>query len=1079
MRTGVMIIGTLLAGVGILFVPSAGFGEKGRGLDQQVRSLRTAIADLAETWGPRYPRGGAYLDRLEKVKHDTRRLDDLRREALLANPLLDFEKLLIVKRKPRGKSGRGAEIGFPSNHECNSSLPRGGWDNEIAVLASVRDGGTLRTLYRPENGGYVGEIDLHPSAGRLLFTRSDRENWTVWELPLSGAEAGTPRRVSDMPADTDAFDGCYVPGGRIVFCSTASFQSIPCWHGRRRVSSLYAMDGDGKNVRQLCFDQDHDLHPTVMPNGQILYNRWDYTGIIHIYLRTLMLMNPDGTAQRAIYGSNTWFPNALYFTRPIPGHNNRFVSVLSGYHGPHRMGRLVLLDTGRGWYGREGIVHEFPHRGREIEVEIKDTLVAGQWPMFLNPWPLGDPQRPDTCGKYLLASCKMNRTSPWAVYLVDVFDNVIPLYADKGFAILEPVPLAKRPVPRQVPDRVDPDGGRGTLFLHDIYKGPGLAGVPKGTIKRLRVFAYHFGYRDLAGPDKIGYGGPWEAMRIIGTVPVSDDGSAVFTVPSRTPLALQALDADGKAVQLMRSWMTLMPGERMSCVGCHESVGDVPDPRAAAATNTAPVDIAPWRGPPRGFDFAREVQPVLDAYCVRCHDGSSENRPDLRPLEEVKSYRGKRISGLGRNRMHPVMKKSTGGNIRYTPAYDALVPYIRRVGIEDDASLLVPGEYCADTSPLIRLLAKGHHGVRPDRRAWDRLVTWIDLNAPCHGTWHEVHPFPTDSHERRTALRKRYGGPPGDPERVPELPRPSFADTEPVTPARSKIPAVAGWPFDAAAAKKRQREAGADAETSVEFGGITMTLVCIPAGTFLMGTPGGPADERPVAPVRIEKPFRIGAREVTNAQFRVFDPDHAPAYYTRRHARQDDKGLRLDGADQPAVRVSWRQAVAFCRWLSEKTGRRFALPTEAQWEYACRAGSGDEMWFGAPGADCGQYENLGDRSFSRGLLAGGKQVTGGVEHLVIEGAALADTRFDDGAVVTAPVGSYRPNPWGLYDCHGNAAEWTRSDYRSYPRRAGDGRKVIRGGSFFDHPKRAGSGRRWAYPAWRRVFNVGFRVVCLD
>ena len=1076
-----------------------------------VEALRLAITDLIDTFGEAYPEGPSCLARLDALVTDkgmsesqrAGHLTALRRKTLLANPLLEVGRLLVVKRKPRGKRrGPGQEVGFPSNHECNSSLPRGGWDNEIAILEPIRPDGRLRTLYRPEGGGYVGEVDLHPDADRLLFTQSDATNWKVWELPLAGGgtRAGPPRQVSRMPDDVDAFDGCYLPTGRIVFCSTASFQSIPCWHGQRWVSSLYAMDSAGSRVRQLCFDQDHDFHPTVMPNGQILYNRWDYTGIIHIYLRQLMMMNPDGTGQRAVYGSNSWFPNSLYFTRPVPGETDRFVSILSGYHGPHRMGRLVLLDTARGWYRTDGIVHEFPHRGTPIEVSTRDHLVAGHWPQFLHPWPLGDPDRPVTCGKYFLVSCWMHQKAQWNLYLVDVFDNVVLVRSEPRYALLEPVLLAKRPTPPDIPEKVDLARDDGVLYLHDVYRGPGLAGVPRGTIERLRIVAYHYGYRHMAGPDKIGRGGPWEAMRILGTVPVREDGSAVFRVPARVPIAFQALDSDGKAVQLMRSWVTLMPGETMSCVGCHERLGDAPEVDLPQAIYGEPVEITPWHGPARGFDFEREVQPVLDAYCVRCHDGTHKERPDLRPEDAFPDYRGRMLSGLGERRLHPKMKKETGGRIKYTPAYEALLPYVRRVGIEDDASLLVPGEYDADTSPLVQMLRKHHKGVHLNAEALDRIVTWIDLNAPCHGTWHEVHRLPTDSHQRRMALRKKYGGPPWDPEHVPDLPRPTFEVPEPQAADCGKDPTVLaesvpirapphpGWPFDVNEARRRQTDAGQPRDVTVDLGeGAALRLVRIPSGEFLMGRDGGPPDERPRVAVRIAAPFWMGAREVTNAQFRRFDPDFDPRYYTKRHARQDDKGLPLDGPDQPAVRVSWHQALGFCRWLSERTGRRFTLPTEAQWEWACRAGSDDAFHFGPVDADFSKHANIGDVSFGGGgpWPLGKKITTGGVDHLALEGAHIADRRFNDRAVVTCPVGRYQANAWGLFDMHGNAAEWTRTAYRPTVWRAGDGRddpsaggeKVVRGGSFFDPPKRARSTFRIRYAPWRRVFNVGFRVVC--
>jgi formylglycine-generating enzyme required for sulfatase activity len=252
-----------------------------------------------------------------------------------------------------------------------------------------------------------------------------------------------------------------------------------------------------------------------------------------------------------------------------------------------------------------------------------------------------------------------------------------------------------------------------------------------------------------------------------------------------------------------------------------------------------------------------------------------------------------------------------------------------------------------------------------------------------------------------------------------------------------------------------------------------------------MGSASGPADERPVARVAIERAFWMAACEVTNEQFRRFNPSFDARYYGKRHARPDDQGLPLNEPRQPVVGVSWQDAMDFCRWLSQRTGRKFTLPTEAQWEWACRAGSAGPLAFGGLESDFSPWANLADVSFRGGLMQNGvRQQTGGLEHLMLDGADLSDARFDDRAVVTAPVGSYRPNAWGLYDLHGNAAEWTLSEYRPYPYReddgrnavGGNGRRVVRGGSFFDPARRSRSAARLDYPAWQRVFNVGFRVV---
>jgi len=1023
----------------------------------------------------------------------------LRREALLDNPLLGFGQLLLLKR-------RRGQLGLPVNHKCNTGIEQTGYDNEIAVLSAVRAGGKLRTLFRPPGRFYVGQIDLHFDAQKLLFTMPNGRTWQIHEIGLDGSGL---RQLSRELPDVDNFDGAYLPDGGVVFCSTASFHAVPCWHGQQRACAIYRMDADGAGVRQLCFDQDLDLHPAVLPNGKIIFSRWDYTGTMHMYLRPLMVMNPDGTGQRAIYGSNSYWPNALYFPRGVPGSPNHLVAIAAGYHGVPRMGIPVLIDVNRGWRGARGVVQFVPGRGKTFDgTVIQDTWYSKTWPKFLHPFPLSE--------KYFLAAAQRNPKAPWGIYLLDVFDNMVAVISNAKFDFFEPVPLKRRHRPPVIPPRVDPTRQDAVVYLHDVYAGAGLAGVPRGTIKRLRVVAYHFGYPGLAGPDKIGCGGPWEAMRIIGTVPVDADGSAMFRVPANTPLAFQPLDAEGKAVQLMRSWLTAMPGEAISCVGCHERPNETPAAHYAAAAGRAPQELRPWYGPPRGFDFEREVQPVLDKYCVECHDGG--RRPDGRKIADLRAerfapeYPGRPLTKLAAGRLHPQVRRFLGGeSIRYTPAYEALVPLVRRVGIEDEVHMLVPGEYHADTSQLVQMLRRGHYGVQLDAEAWDRLITWIDLNAPCHGTWADVAPVPDRADRRRWELQQQYGGPVVDFETVPQVPGKPCAPVKPDPPTPpAAVRKLDGWPFDAAEARRRQAAAvslgpgnSGPVEKTIRLGGgVTMKLLRIPGGKFLMGDPGGESDERAVSPVNIERPFWIGACEVTNEQFGRFDANHQSGRFAKRYASMDGPGLSLDGGRQPVVRVSWRRAMAFCRWLSQHSGINFSLPTEAQWEYACRAGTDTPLWFGTADDDFSASANLADKSLGNppqrtGGLGSNINIKGILLEAQIGGDIPCETRFDDRVVATARVGRYRPNAWGLFDMHGNAAEWTRSDYCPagdckarpkdnsgtvpiFPQGKWDcptGKlKVVRGGSWCDRPKHARSALRLGYPEWQRVHNVGFRVV---
>ena len=254
-------------------------------------------------------------------------------------------------------------------------------------------------------------------------------------------------------------------------------------------------------------------------------------------------------------------------------------------------------------------------------------------------------------------------------------------------------------------------------------------------------------------------------------------------------------------------------------------------------------------------------------------------------------------------------------------------------------------------------------------------------------------------------------------------------------------------------------------------------MVRIPAGEFVMGSADGHPDEYPLARVTVPRDFWMSDCEITNEQFRRFAPRHFSGYFMKRSFSNDGPGIAMDGMRQPTVRLSWQQAMNFCRWLSERTGNRFSLPSESQWEYACRAGTSSAMSYGTSQEDFSSLANMADAALQRIYT-----YTGGL--VVLQDFPVVD-QFDDRAVATADVGSYAPNAWGLYDMHGNAAEWTLSSYEPYPYRDDDGRndivlqdhKVVRGGSFFDRPQRCGAAFRLSYPSWQRVHNVGFRVIC--
>jgi len=274
-----------------------------------------------------------------------------------------------------------------------------------------------------------------------------------------------------------------------------------------------------------------------------------------------------------------------------------------------------------------------------------------------------------------------------------VFDNMLCLKKSDGQGgYFEPMPLIKTKRPPQMPDRINLASKEATVLINDIYGGPGLAGVPRGTDKSLRVYRYEYGPRHKGGHYSMGMEAGWDAKQILGTVPVEQDGSASFKVPANTPFAVQPLDQEGKALQLMRSWTVAMPGEHLSCVGCHESQNMPPLARPAIATVREPSEIQPFYGPERGFGFARDVQPVLDKYCVACHDGKNDLTPDGR--DKAGRYQvADRIIGTGLNTGKKFAECGIPDFSDPRSAHQLLHPYVRRNGPEGDYHLLTPLEF--------------------------------------------------------------------------------------------------------------------------------------------------------------------------------------------------------------------------------------------------------------------------------------------------------------------------------------------------------------------------------------------------
>lgn len=936
---------------------------------------------------------------------------------LLKNPAINFDEILLIRRQERGN------IGLPQNWQSNSSLNKYGWNNEIATMSITAADGEIKTLYKPLNNELISDLELHFNSNKIMFSMPGKnKRWQIFEMPVLGGE---PMQLPLIPdSDVDNYDACYLPDDNILFTSTAPFVGVPCVKGSSHVTNSYLLNTKTNQIRRLTFDQEHNWCPTVLNNGKVLYLRWEYSDIPHFPSRILFSMNPDGTNQREYYGSNSYWPNAIFYARPIPGHPTKVVGIVGGHHGAPRMGEMVIFDPALGRFEADGVVQRITDYGEKVEPLILDRLVDDSWPKFLHPFPIDE--------KYFLVSAKLNEQANWGVYLVDVHDNMLLLKEEPGSVLFDPIPLKKQKVPPVIPSRVDEESEFATMYINNIYLGEGLKGVPKGTVKNLRLFTYQFAYHGMGGQvNRVGLDGPWDIKRILGTVPVEPDGSAIFKVPANTPISMQPLDADGKAIALMRSWATAMPGEVLSCVGCHESQNSVPPSGMRMASKRAVSEIKPWYGETRGFGFIEEVQPVLDKYCVNCHDGQKNRSPNFTDREPVEV---------------DCTAEAYKTGTKFSPSYIALRSYVRGHTIENDMHLLQPYEFHANNTELIRILEKGHHNVELSAEAKSRLYAWIDLNTPYHGNWTGMlgSEMVENQRKRRIDLMRRYSTRDDDEDTVQPV---TGKKGNPVIPQPLSIESVINkFKTESLTASKEK--------IAIDIGdSIDLEIVKISAIDYKKeGTSS--------------KPYWIGQFEITNEQFKQFNPDHDShiEYGDFLQFSVRERGYLLNTAKQPVCRISWEEANAFCSWLSHKTGKNFSLPTDDQWEWACRAGVETSHWYGEDEKHFSEYANMADST-----LEVIEKLDFGLPIGAIPKWRPSVSNENDGYRVSAPVGSYKANPWDLYDILGNVAEWTQTDYAT-------DKKSVRGGSWYDRPKHASATTRWGYYSWQKVYNVGFRVV---
>jgi len=707
----------------------------------------------------------------------------VKRTIMMKDPLVDFSKVVFVD--------------VPSydalNHESMHRVFPQAQNNvgRLLMLDGLHPGGKLTDL--TGKAGMYWRPDVSFDGKRVLFCMrpADERTFHLYEKNL---ETGKIRQITD--AKYDDLDPVYMPDGHITFLSNRGNSYARC--AVAHPSYIVARcDADGKNIYILSMGTEPEYTPVVLPDGRVMYTRWEYTDKELFRIQSLWTMNPDGTNVTALWGNQSYWPDMLVEARPIPG-SRRIMFSGQGHHDIVH-GSIGIVDPAAGFNYPDGLTRvtvDLPWaevgNGPSDKVENEDYHASGKIDGYRCPYPLSE--------KLFLVSAKQHHPedkrgcgSPtpnkglFSLYLMDVWGNRELIYSG-SHDVLYAMPVCPRPVPRTIQDRVAwpgpaEDGKEvppGVLYSNDVFEG--LSDELRRTAKFVRVIhqdytTFTFGLK-CQMPDHNGvkgqrgdqHAGPPLTItsndgikRILGTVPIESDGSIAVEVPPCISIHFQLLDEKYRAVHIMRSFTGVMPGEKRGCVGCHELQRTAPPTGQSIALSKGPVRPTPppW-GPRYHLGYRQDIQPILDRYCGECHQGKGKGRKKLdmtfRPSTDGGSYTEPYLTltlGADRQIWRFAKTKCGGGPAGtllpmasgFTPQHDVTHPPMTAMSYK---------------SKLVANATSGKHNkVKVDPLSARKLIAWVDLLCPY---WNEddiratPDPDPTDPYFAESKYPPRTPG---------------------------------------------------------------------------------------------------------------------------------------------------------------------------------------------------------------------------------------------------------------------------------------------------------------------------------
>ncbi|MDD4871205.1 MAG: hypothetical protein PHR77_11655 [Kiritimatiellae bacterium] len=662
---------------------------------------------------------------------------EIKRRIMFKNPAVDFNKVVFVDMP----FPRGSEWPHETRHRLGYMAVPGA---RLLVLEGLGPDGKLRQLMpqAPLHGSFW-RPDVSWDGKKVLFCYKPHNEKSFHLYDINADGSGLVQLTDGI---FDDMDPVYLPDERhIIFSTSRSHTYVRCMPP----TSAYVLarcDRDGKNIYLISANNEPDYLPSVMNDGRVIYTRWEYTDKPLWRAQKLWTINPDGTQVSTYWGNQSVWPDVMKDVRSIPG-TRRVMFTGCGHHNWFA-GCVGIIDPDKGFNFPKGLTKvtadvTWPEvgNGPTDPVESERYHASGIYPAYYSPYPLSEHD-------FLVSARRAGNVGDrFSLFLMDVDGNRELIY-EGVHNILHAMPLKARTRPPVIHDRViwpkkeehlKPKDG--VIFSGNVYQG--TSGEMNGKAKYLRVLhidpkTYTYWYKRpyLSTGPVVSAVQSEGVKRVLGTVPIEKDGSVSFSAPPGKALHFQLLDEKQRAMQTMRSFVGVMPGESRGCIGCHESHSRAPaNPETVIALRNPPKKITPLPWGDDTVSYPRYVRPVLDKYCVKCHEGNGEGKKvfDMteRPSQPVFPEPYHTI--IGRPTWGKPYKKPDNAPGGWGIAGMILV---EGFSTTDPQAYVTPKPMTAlsYTSPLIERVSNGkHHKVKVDDISRLKLILWVDAMCPYLG----------------------------------------------------------------------------------------------------------------------------------------------------------------------------------------------------------------------------------------------------------------------------------------------------------------------------------------------------------